>query len=83
MASSKVERRAARIAYSNQGWDLEGQRELEQADSGYQPQMGARTDYQAGYRESFRVAYREGFDPLAQSGTTTPLLKVSNLKSQA
>jgi Ca2+-binding EF-hand superfamily protein len=45
----------------NQGWDLEGQRELEQADSGYQPQIGARTDYQAGYREAFRVAYREGF----------------------
>ena len=47
----------------NQGWDLEGQRELEQADSGYDPQMGARPDYQAGYREAFRVAYREGFGP--------------------
>jgi Ca2+-binding EF-hand superfamily protein len=42
-------------------WDLEGQRELEQADSGYQPGMGARTDYQAGYREGFRIGYREGF----------------------
>ena len=45
----------------NQGWDLEGQRELEQADSGYNAAMGARPDYQAGYREAFRVGYREGF----------------------
>ena len=45
----------------NQGWDLEGQRELEQADSGYEARMGPRADYQAGYREAFRVAYREGF----------------------
>ena len=43
------------------GWDLEGQRELEQADSGYQASMGARTDYQAGYRVGFRRGYREGF----------------------
>jgi len=42
-------------------WDLEGQRELEQADSGYQPSMGARADYQAGYRLGFRRGYREGF----------------------
>lgn len=45
----------------NQGWDLEGQRELEQADSGYDAGMGVRADYQAGYREAFRVGYREGF----------------------
>jgi len=45
----------------NQGWDLEGQRELEQADSGYEARMGARGDYQTGYREAFRVGYREGF----------------------
>lgn len=45
----------------NQGWDLEGQRELEQADSGYEVRMGARADYQAGYRDAFRVSYREGF----------------------
>ena len=44
-----------------QGWDLEGQRELEQADSGYEARMGARADYQAGYRAAFRVGYREGF----------------------
>lgn len=47
----------------NQGWDLEGQRELEQADSGYEPRMGSRPDYQAGYREGFRRGYREGYGP--------------------
>jgi Ca2+-binding EF-hand superfamily protein len=46
----------------NQGWDLEGQRELETADSGYQPSVGSRADYQAGYRDGFRRAYREGWD---------------------
>jgi len=44
-------------------WDLEGQRELEQADAGYSPGMGSRADYQAGYREAFRRAYAEGFGP--------------------
>jgi len=44
-----------------QGWDLEGQRELEQANSGYTPQVGTLSDYQAGYREGFRNAYRAGF----------------------
>jgi Ca2+-binding EF-hand superfamily protein len=43
------------------GWDLEGQRELEQADAGYQVSMGNRADYQAGYRTGFRRGYREGF----------------------
>lgn len=42
-------------------WDLEGQRELEQADSGYVASIGPRADYQAGYREAFRRGYREGF----------------------
>jgi Ca2+-binding EF-hand superfamily protein len=42
-------------------WDLEGQRELEQADSGYDPRVGPREEYQAGYREAFRRGYREGF----------------------
>src|SRR5699024_9767803 len=28
-------------------WDLEGQRELEQADSGYRQEIGPRPDYQA------------------------------------
>lgn len=45
----------------NQGWDLEGQRELEQADSGYDTRFGPRADYQAGYREGFRLGYPEGF----------------------
>jgi Ca2+-binding EF-hand superfamily protein len=44
-------------------WDLEGQRELEQADSGYRNELGMRTDYQAGYRAGFRVGYPEGFGP--------------------
>jgi hypothetical protein len=52
-----------------QGWDLEGQRELEQADSGYTPQLGTLSDYQAGYREAFRNAYRAGF---AEAGGRPP-----------
>jgi hypothetical protein len=44
-------------------WDLEGQRELEQADSGYDAALGARVDYQAGYRVGFRRGYAEGFGP--------------------
>ena len=47
----------------NQGWDLDGQRELEQADSGYRDALGSRADYQAGYRAAFRIGYREGFGP--------------------
>lgn len=43
------------------GWDLEGQNELVNADSGYEPRLGARSDYQAGYRTGFRRGYREGF----------------------
>jgi Ca2+-binding EF-hand superfamily protein len=48
-------------AQSGHGWDLEGQRELEGADSGYDAKHGARSEYQAGYREGFRNAYRAGF----------------------
>ena len=44
-------------------WDLEGQRELQQADSGYREELGVRADYQSGYRAGFRVGYREGFGP--------------------
>ena len=44
-----------------QAWDLEGQRELERADSGYTFQVGTLSDYRAGYREGFRTAYRAGF----------------------
>jgi len=47
----------------NQGWDLDGQRELEQADAGYRTEVGARTEYQAGYRTAFRIGYREGYGP--------------------
>jgi Ca2+-binding EF-hand superfamily protein len=56
-------RQAGREDYTNgHGWDLEGQTELEQADSGYNQQVGSRSDYQAGYRAGFRNAYREGFN---------------------
>jgi len=44
-------------------WDLEGQRELEQADSGYYPAIGPREEYQTGYRAGFRLGYKEGFGP--------------------
>jgi Ca2+-binding EF-hand superfamily protein len=46
----------------NQGWDLEGQRELETADSGYNPRFGSKPQYQQGYRDGFRAAYGEGWD---------------------
>jgi EF hand len=46
----------------NQGWDLEGQRELETADSGYDARMGSKPEYQNGYRDGFRSAYRDGWD---------------------
>ena len=53
---------AGREDFANgHGWDLEGQTELEQADSGYSSQVGSRSDYQAGYRYAFRNAYRDGF----------------------
>ena len=45
------------------GWDLEGQRELETADSGYEPRLGDRAQYQSGYRVGFRRGYPEGFGP--------------------
>ena len=44
-------------------WDLEGQRELEQADAGYRGELGPRDQYQAGYREGFRQGYAEGYGP--------------------
>lgn len=44
-------------------WDLEGQRELEQADAGYASGVGARDEYQAGYRAGFRRGYADGFGP--------------------
>jgi predicted HNH restriction endonuclease len=47
----------------NQGFDLEGQRELEAADSGYDARFGPRAEYQSGYRDGFRRAYPEGYGP--------------------
>ena len=44
-------------------WDLEGQRELEQADAGYRSELGPRDQFQAGYREGFRQGYAEGYGP--------------------
>jgi len=44
-------------------WDLDGQRELEQADAGYTSSVGARDDYQSGYRAGFRAGYGEGYGP--------------------
>jgi hypothetical protein len=46
----------------NQGYDLDGQRELETADSGYEARVGSRTEYQDGYRHGFRAAYPEGWN---------------------
>jgi Ca2+-binding EF-hand superfamily protein len=55
-------RQAGREDYANgHGWDLDGQTELERADSGYYSQLGALGDYQGGYREGFRAGYPEGF----------------------
>ena len=57
-------REAGRADKANgHGWDIDGQTELERADSGYSSQFGTLADYQAGYREGFRLAYREGFGP--------------------
>jgi len=55
-------RQAGREDYVNgHGWDLDGQTELERADSGYYSQLGTLGEYQGGYREGFRIGYREGF----------------------
>jgi Ca2+-binding EF-hand superfamily protein len=56
-------RQAGREDRTRNHWDLGGQRELEQADAGYTPGVGDRSEYQAGYREGFTRAYREGFGP--------------------
>lgn len=44
-------------------WDLEGQRELERADSGFDSKVGSREEYQEGYRAGFRLGYARGFGP--------------------
>jgi EF hand domain-containing protein len=45
----------------NQGWDIEGQRELETADSGYEPGLGPKAEYQDGYTDGFHAGYRDGW----------------------
>ncbi len=42
-------------------WDLDGQQELESADSGYRSDVGPLEEFQAGYREAFMTAYRTAF----------------------
>ena len=46
----------------NQRWNLEGQRALRFADSGYEPRFGSRAQYREGYRDGFRAAFGEGWD---------------------
>lgn len=46
----------------NQGYDADGQRELDTADSGYEARFGSRTDYQDGYRDGFHAGYPEGWN---------------------
>jgi len=58
-AEARAQAREDRIR--NQGYDAEGQRELETADSGYEPRMGPKADYQDGYRAGWRVGYPEGW----------------------
>jgi len=56
-------REAGRQDARRRVWDLDGQRELVQADAGYQANLGPRDQYQSGYREGFRQGYTEGFGP--------------------
>ena len=58
-AEARAQAREDRIR--NQGYDAEGQRELETADSGYEPRIGPKADYQAGYRAGWRLGYPEGW----------------------
>ena len=45
----------------NQRCDAEGQRGLDTADSGYEPRMGPKPEYQAGYRAGWMRGYPEGW----------------------
>lgn len=56
-------RTAGREDGARRVWDLDGQRELEQADAGYTNDLGPRDQYQAGYRDGFRRGYAEGYGP--------------------
>ena len=56
-------RQAGREDGARRVWDLDGQRELEQADAGFTNDLGPRDQYQAGYRDGFRRGYTEGYGP--------------------
>ena len=58
-AEARVQAREDRVR--NQGYDPEGQRELETADSGYDARFGSKAEYQAGYRAGWRRGYPEGW----------------------
>jgi hypothetical protein len=54
-------RQAGREDSYRRRWDLDGQQELVDANSGYRSDLGPLEEFQAGYREAFMTAYREGF----------------------
>jgi len=54
-------RQAGREDSYRHRWDLDGQQELESADSGYRSEYGPLEEFQAGYREAFMTAYRTAF----------------------
>jgi hypothetical protein len=54
-------REAGREDASRSHWDLEGQQELLLADTGYNVELGSRSDYQEGYRAGFRQGYSDGY----------------------
>lgn len=56
-------RQAGREDKSAGHWDLDGQRELERADSGYAANVGPLNEYQNGYRSGFRTGYGQGYGP--------------------
>ena len=58
-AEARAQAREDRVR--NQGYDAEGQRELETADSGYEARFGPKADYQSGYRAGWRIGYPEGW----------------------
>jgi len=58
-AEGRAQAREDRVR--NQGYDAEGQRELDTADSGYEARFGPKADYQAGYRAGWRHGYPEGW----------------------
>ena len=58
-AEARAQAREDRVR--NQGYDAEGQRELDTADSGYEARFGPKADYQAGYRAGWRHGYPEGW----------------------